>query len=233
MSNSAHDKRHNFFDGLLWYLSVRNWAYAKIRDCPHGAQLFDVRMCHSLYFVNLLSATDHISDHVQDDKAVRSAFESQLEAGFGNTRDLQYVRELRNAIIHRGLDPAAIGHGNGTLLRVLCPCAVPDRKGKETYTCTFKYMDELATHCNVVTNSAIAYTLDRLGMFDPSQHISSEEEVRTVIYASTAMPKWATDMAGNAFSQMDFSTLVAGIAAHRINQMKTLLGQSQSGPESY
>jgi hypothetical protein len=190
-------------------------------------------MCHSLYFVNLLSATDHISDHLQDNKAARSAFESQLEAGFGNAQDLKYVRELRNAIVHRGLDPAAAAHSNGAFLRVLCPDSVPDRKNRETYTCTFKYMDELAVHCNKAANAAIADALDRLEMFDPVQHIISEEELHTTVSASTAMPDWAKDMARNAFSEMNFSALATGVATNRITQMRNLLGLSEAWSESF
>jgi hypothetical protein len=223
MSDSPKEGRQSFFDGLLWYLSVRNWAYEKIIACPHGSQIFDVRMCHSLYFVTLLGATDHISDHLKNNEVARSAFEGRLEAGFTGTQNLKYVRELRNAIIHRGLDPAAAAHSDGTFLHVLCPGSVPDRRNKETYTCTFKYMSELAIRCNIITNSAIAYTLDQLGMFDPSCHIVSEEEVNVAISASTAMPDWAKELARSALPVMNLPALASSLTTTRINQMRALL----------
>lgn len=123
---SMDDPQLNFFGGLLWYLEVRNWSLEKMRTCPHGSQLFDVRMYHSLYFANLLSALDHVSDHLKNNKPARLAFINQVENDFGDpdNRKSTYVRELRNAIVHRGFDPSPSGHSDGTTLRVLCPPTV-------------------------------------------------------------------------------------------------------------
>ncbi|WP_428486342.1 hypothetical protein [Rhodopila sp.] len=133
-----------FFSGLLWYLEARNWALEKIKSCPHGSHLFDVQMYHALYFTNLVSAFDHVSDHLKDDKAAQQAFIFRIESGFGDTGNWEYVRELRNAIIHRGLNPTSAAHGDGTSVFALCPVTIQNRWHKKSHTCTFRYMVELA-----------------------------------------------------------------------------------------
>lgn len=221
---SMSDPHLDFFGGLLWYLEARNWAFEKIKVCPRGSHFFDIRMHHALYFVNLLSAVEHVCDHLRGDEPAHRAFVDQIEDGFGNTQNYKYVRELRNAIVHRGVDPTAAGHADDTTVYVLCPTAVQDRHGKESYTCTFRYMVELATHCNAVTNAVIADALDHLDLFNPAQHMVSEESVYATIDDSTAMPDWAKAMARVVFRDMNYGVLATDLAATRIKQMRSLLG---------
>lgn len=215
------------FDGLLWYLEVRNWAFKQIADCPIGALPFDMRLHNDLYFSNLLSAVDHVRDHLLDNDSSRCAFTSRLENGFDDTEDYYYVRELRSAIIHRGLASVATGHADGTKVFALCPTAIQDRRRKKSYNCPFKYTVELAAHCNITSNAALALELDRLGLFDPVQHVVSEEDVRAAIGASAAVPDWAKAMAGQALERMDFPEAAAELAATRVERMRSLLGQPQ------
>jgi hypothetical protein len=95
------DPRLLFFDGLLWYLETRNWAFEKIKTCPTGSQGLDIKMYHYLYFSNLFGAVDLVRDYI---KAIgeKVDFEENIKQGFGNDDDYQYARELRNAIVHRG-----------------------------------------------------------------------------------------------------------------------------------
>ncbi len=99
-----------------------------------------------------------------------------------------------------------------------------DRKSKTSYICTFKYMVDLADHCNTVINAAISGTLDRLNLFDPTQHIAGEEDVYATIDASIAMPDWAKAMARMALGKIDYSVLATELAVTRVKQMRSLLG---------
>lgn len=221
---SIDDPQLDFFDGLFWYFEIRNWAFGKIKTCPRGSHPFDIRMHHALYFVNLVSAVDHVSDHLRGDEPTRRAFIDRIEDGFRDTQNYKYVRELRNAIIHRGLDPTAAGHADDTTVYVLCPAAVQDRGSKNDYTCTFKYTVELATHCNAVINAAITDALDRLDLFNVAKHMISEADICAAINNSAAMPEWAKALARKAVEEMDYPTLAADLAATRIKQMRNLLG---------
>lgn len=61
----GYDAELRLFEGLLWYLEARNWAFEKMKASPHGSDLFDLRMHHSLFFVNLMSAVDHVADYLR------------------------------------------------------------------------------------------------------------------------------------------------------------------------
>jgi hypothetical protein len=182
-----------------------------------------MRVHHSLYFVNLLSSIDHICDHLHDQPAHR-AFLDQIEDGFGRTDNFKYVRELRNEIVHRGLDPTVAGHADDTTVYVLCPPKVQDRQRKESYTCSFKYIVQLAAHCTAVVDPAISATLNRLDLFNPTRHMVCEEDVRAAVRNSTAMPDWAKAMSERSFDEIDYSELAMKLAAARIKRMRGLLG---------
>ena len=152
------------------------------------------------------------------------AFHDAVKRGFAGT-DYEYARELRNSVVHRGFDPAASGHADGTVVKALCPVKVYDRDGRKSYACTFRYTVELADHCNQAVDPAIFDVLERHGFLDPTQNLVSKEETMEAIRNAEAMPDWAKAMAQKAFEQMDFEGVAAKIAATRVQQMKTLLGR--------
>ncbi len=131
---------------------------------------------------------------------------------------------MRHAVVHRGFDPAASGHADGTIVKVLCPAKVYNQCGNTSYTCAFQYTVELADHCNQVVNPAIFEVLDRRGFLDPKQHLVSKEETVEAIRNTREMPDWAKAMAQKAVGEMDFDRIAIEIAATRVKQMKTFLG---------
>lgn len=210
------------FGGLFWYLDARNWAFAKMKASPHGSNLFDLRMHHSLFFVNLMSATDHVGDYLKVNREDREVFFDKLKAGFGNNDDYNYVRELRNAVVHRGFDPSASGHSDQTTLYVLCPVTVEDRNGK-AYSCTFKYLRDLAQKCLEAIDPVITDVLERLKLFDPILHEPNRSETMNAIDSSTEMPDWAKELAKQTFARMDFDSVAAEVAKSHVDKMRTLL----------
>jgi len=217
------EPRLTFIDGLLWYLQTRNWAFEKIKTCPTGSHLLDIKMYHYLYFSNLFGAVDIIRDNLKP-TGKDAAFEDQVKRGFGNTTDWQYARELRNSIVHRGIDPAAAGHANGNIILVLCPATVQDQKGKKSYSCTFKYLVELAECCNRAVNPAIFEVLESHGLLEPGQMTVGKETTLSAIKDAEVMPEWAKTMALKALGEMDFIKMAEQIASTRINELKGLLG---------
>ncbi len=216
-----NDDNIGFYGGLVWYLETRNWAFEKMRVCPRGSYPFDVRMYHSQYFVNLLSAVDHVCDYLRDDGPTRVAFVTKIE---GDMQNYEYVRELRNAIVHRGLDPTADGHADDTTLHVLCPAVVQDRSRLNSYNASFKYLVELARHCDSVVNPAIAAVLTKLGLFNAIPQTGSVEDIKAQIRSSATMPDWAKELSIKAWDEVDYSTLTAEMATIRFQKMQELLG---------
>ena len=144
-----------FADSLIGYLEVRCWAFEKLCSSPIGSNLIDLKMHHYLYFTNLFSAIELVNDHLADISA-RKDFEQQLQNGFAAAGDYFYARELRNAIVHRGLDPAAQGVQKGQHIFAPSPPLVFNRDGKKAYVCTHPLLTDLAGACNAASNAAIS-----------------------------------------------------------------------------
>jgi hypothetical protein len=210
------------FGGLLWYLQARNWAFEKMKASPHGSNGFDLRMHHSLFFVNLISAVDHVSDYLTESKANPSAFIDRVRDGFGKNDDYTYVRALRNSVVHRGFDPSAAGHSDQTTLYILCPALIEDRNRK-TYSCSFKYLLELAQKCREVIDPAITDVLEGLDLFNPKLHEPNQAETMNAVDSATEMPDWAKVLARQAFDRMDFADLASKVAQSRVDNMRKLL----------
>jgi hypothetical protein len=223
MSLAMYDRRLLFLDGLLWYLETRNWAFEKLNSCPIGSQGLDIKMYHYLYFSNLFGAVDIVRDH-SEEIGEKANFEEGIRRGFGNNDDYQYARELRNAIVHRGLDPAAAGHADDKILYVLCPATITDRDEKKSYSCTFRYTAQLAERCNRIVNAAIFEFLDSHDYLNPAGITVNKEKTLEAVNNATAMPDWARAMAAQAFDAIDFGQMATTIAETRTNHLKDLLG---------
>lgn len=218
-----NDPRLVFVNGLRWYLETRNWAFAKIKACPTGTDVLDIEMYHYLYFSNLFSGVDLVGDYLEL-LGEEAAFYNAVKRGFAGA-DYKYARELRNSVVHRGLDPAGSGHGDGAVLKVLCPAKVYDQRGNNSYVCTFRYTVELADHCNQAVNPAIFEVLERRGFLHPPQNVVSNQEAMVEdIRNSEAMPDWAKAMAQKVINKIDLDALSTEIAAIQIERMKALLG---------
>lgn len=214
------ESEHEFFSGLNWYLESRNWAFGKMRTCPHGSQIFDVRMYHSLYFISVMSAIEHVRDYLRTGSEMERKFMKTIR---GSAQDFEYVRELRNAVIHRGLDIAAAAHSDNSVLYVLCPERVADRHGKKSYTPSVRYLLQLAAQCDSACNPAIESVLTTLGLFDPLQHLATKEETQGWVKNSSAMPEWAKAMSAGMFGQLNFPEVAQKVANARIEKMRSLL----------
>lgn len=216
-------RRLSFLDGLLWYLETRNWAFEKLRTCPHGSQQLDIKMYHYLYFANFFGAVDLLRDYIKK-SGEKLDFEDRVLQAFPRSDDYRYARELRNAIVHRGLDPAAAGHSDNNILYVLCPSSVMNQSEKTSYSCSFQYTVQLAERCNSIVNPAIFDFLKSHGFLDPRQAPINKDQSLEFIRNSTVMPDWAKAMAVQGLNQIDFDQMALEIATARVNNLKRLLG---------
>lgn len=178
---------------------------------------------HYLYFSNLFGAIEIARDYEKETCAALD-LEETIRQGFGGTDDYRYARELRNSIIHRGIDPAAAGHAHGNFLQVLCPAVVTDRTGKKMFSSSFKYTVQLADCCNEVVNPVILRFLESNGFLVPDGMKADKQETLKAIRDSTAMPDWAKALAMQSFEGIDFDHMAADIAETRIKRVKELLG---------
>lgn len=226
MSDIEAYSRLMFIDGLIGYLEIRDWAFEKIRKISAPADPVDLRMHHYIYFANLFGAIDFVKDHVTD-KQSKAAFEEALTQAFPHPSDYPYARELRNSIVHRGLDPTAGGIVQGSLVLVGSPPLVFSVGGKKGYASRYPLLVDLAAACNKASNAVIFETLDQDGHFDTLQ----EEPDRPGSLASLCASLWTaqeyTDQfhppADGEYDWIDPTSELAEILRSRLEHLLDLL----------
>jgi hypothetical protein len=216
-------ERLQFTDGLIGYLDIRQWAFEKISASPVGSNLVDLRVHHQLFFTNLFGAIDLVRDHLSV-REEKQAFEDQLKQSFPRPGDYPYARELRNSIVHRGLDPAMFGTQRGPFVFAGCPPVVHSLGGKKSYACSYTLLVDLAAACNAASNVAILSVIERKGLLDPARHMPGETETLDAIAESPHMPDWAKQMAEESINSMDFGSMAADLAQSRVRLLRSLLG---------
>jgi hypothetical protein len=154
----------------------------------------------------------------------KKAFEDQLQQNFPVMGDYLYARELRNSIVHRGLDPAMQGTQRGACVFALCPPVVFNFNGKKGYVCSTPLLVDLAATCTKASNFAILTVLEREGLLDAAVHTPDRAQTLEAVSAIPHMPDWAEDMAEEAFATMDFEVMAIEMAQVRIRQLRSLLG---------
>jgi hypothetical protein len=220
-------QRQQFVDGLLGYLDIRQWAFEKIRANPVGSNLIDLRMYHYLYFSNLFGAVEIVQDYLSI-PTEKKAFADHLQQGFPKPGDYIYARELRNSIVHRGLDPTMQGTEKGDFVFALCPPIVFKRNSGDGYVCSTPLLVDLAAACNKASNMAILKIIEREGLLDAASHILEQEPIFETFGEESHIPDWAEDMAEDAFATTDFEGMAIEIAQARVQKLRSLLGASEA-----
>ena len=216
-----------FADSLIGYLDVRQWAFEKICTSPIGSELIDLRMYHYLYFTNLFGAIELVRDYLKNSDE-KKAFDDHLQKSFPVSGDYLYVRELRNAMVHRGLDPVAGGVQQGQKTFAISPPVVFHRDGKTGYACSSQLLVKLAADCNVASNTAMLAVAVRSGWLDLAAYTINMTQTMESIARAEHMPEWVHDMAECAFKKMDQDAQSAKFAQYRVQRLGLLLGNTKN-----
>lgn len=110
---------------LIWYAECMDRSIKQIRDFKLGANNDEFRFSHTMFIINLVSLLD-FSNEIFDNKIVPE-WEKNLDGigGKSGKNNSGYIRELRNAAIHRGFDLTA----NGTVIENRPLAIAPDEIG--------------------------------------------------------------------------------------------------------
>ncbi len=201
LSPETRDMLH----ALTWYMTARKTALRaalSFRTPLTEIALTDMRVQYGTYFQNLLSATELMREPTP---LPPKSFETELYARFvfpgfqDGKSNYEYIKYLRNAIIHRGYDITSAAHVNGDFLM---PVAEPSFQNNatnpaniKTFHAFDKYVLNIITKCESVIGGVIFDTLNNAGVFqatvDPQAAIA---EIRTAVQNSHVMPEWAKAM---------------------------------------
>jgi len=213
---------------LKWYFESKNLALknASAFRCPLAVeQQMEMRQYYGTYLSCLISATELLLEREYPHKdQFKHAIEQALAStAFPNGADnYQYLRELRNAVIHRGLDICSAAHIDGAIPVVIAPSPVPNRTGQQSCQSFGYYLRDVISQCEAVIGPTIADHLQTMGLLNatvnPNEAIA---EMKNAIRESTVMPDWvkAMALADNTINSVDF----VKVEETRIEQLVELL----------
>lgn len=218
------DRATKLTNALLWLLETRNWARAKLSMAPRDSDQRDVKLYHYLYFSNALDAIDLVRNYLDDAK-----FPDQVRGHLATSGDFDYARELRGAIIHRGLDPAASGQSGGGHLRFLCPVEIFSSDGRRRHTCSFTYTADLAQALDTAANAAMTDALRDNGLLDPGAHAPDRDGTLAAIGTVRHLPDFAKAWVATTLQGPDWTRIATEVAESRVRNLKGLLSSPLPG----
>lgn len=204
-----------FLDGIKWYLDVRKVALDKITSFHPPAVGFELRVYHSLYFSNLLAAIDFLRDDVNFSSAIhKNKFVSLIEDSLSTPNypvgksNYNYLRELRNSFIHRGLDITASAHVVDGKICVLSPRHVHNQKENIQYSAFGKYLCNIIYVCESKMMPAIFDILRDRGYLNHELHSTDIGDLVDFLREAPDVPE---------FVKAAFPSLMTSVDIERVN----------------
>lgn len=197
-----------------WYfdqkdLSLKNALSLK---CPLSVEdQKDIRLYYSQYFTGLLSATELFLEKGYPDK---EKFKDSLELALSfdehpnGSDNYSYLKELRNSIIHRGLNVTSGAHVKNDLPFFVAPSSITNRNGKKTYNSFGFYFIEIINQCESVIGNVFLSHFEECGLFEVK--CSQDEALSNILESikiNNVMPEWAKIMALESVGSVNFGKI--------------------------
>jgi hypothetical protein len=117
-----------------------------------------------------------------------------------------YIRELRNAVVHRGLNITSAAHIDGNFPMILAEPKLKNQKGTKTFVAFGKYLLHVIEKCESIVGPVMLDCLNAAGIFEAiidketavaeyrgtiEQSHAIPEDVRVMALAMEFKPEWA------------------------------------------
>ncbi|MFA6009630.1 MAG: hypothetical protein WC799_06585 [Desulfobacteraceae bacterium] len=183
----------------------------------------DIRLYYSQYFTGLLSATElFLEKNYQNIEKFKGRLELALsfDEHPNGPDNYSYLRELRNSIIHRGLDVTSAAHVKNDFPLFVAPSPITNRSGNKTYDSFGFYLIEVISKCERVIGNVFLSHFEECGLFEVK--FSQDKLMENLLQSITdnkVMPEWAKKMALESVESVKFEEI------HRsnINNLKETL----------
>jgi hypothetical protein len=159
----------------------------------------DMRVHYSGYFLNLLAAAELFRETttLQQNDFEAQLYSSLVFDGFQDGKaNYSYIRELRNAVVHRGLNITSSAHVDGNFPMILAEPRVQNQKRTNTFVAFDKYLLHVIAKCESVVGPVMFDCLNAAGIFEATMDTKAAvAEYREVVKQSHAMPEGVKAMA--------------------------------------
>lgn len=216
--DSKYVTNTELMSGIAWHLECIDLARQKIDNFRASADSFQMRMYYSLYVTNLMSAIDIVLEIHKGD--FQTALEERLKTSHHSGANvLGYVRELRNGIVHRGLDPIKGGSVHNDIVYAIAQ-PVTNRSGAQIYSEPAKLLRDILLHTDISARPIIEYFLEPT--FAEVLSISSEaimEDTLKAVDETTHIPELSRKIVRSNIS----SEMLETIRTSQISKWRRLL----------
>lgn len=210
--------------GLIWYAQCRQLALQQIQSFRPPADLQAMRLCYGLYLMHLHSLLDLAKE---EDSQVLARWEADLEwGGLSGSNNARFLRELRNAIVHRGADVTMRGTIVNGHVCAVSPFEVWGRETRGRRTGPFSAFESLLWNMFVVAEDALVKTLKPLVRRIETQLLAYDEregrnEFLKAVSDDAFLPDWVKSGAHETAAEIPFGQ----IAAQRFVDVQRFLGK--------
>lgn len=209
---------------IKWYFEIKNLSLRKILETRTPLsieQQTELRLYYSQYFTSLFSATELLADEYE---LFRNTLKQKFvfDSFINGEKNYNYLRELRNSVVHRGMDIASSAHIEDNFPFIVSPI-VTNRSGKESYKPFEFYLIDIIRKCELYIPDII---LEYLQDLDISEIEETQEELLNKSLenlnntASSIMPESVKNIAKEAMPKVDFITMRKELIETCLNELK-------------
>lgn len=187
--------RQTMLNSLTWYMTARKTALRNalsFRTPLSVEDQIDLRIHYSNYFINIMSAVDLIRDcKIFNEENFLNKIYSRVDRDrLSSGKNLyNYVRKLRNAVVHRGLNITSSAHIHLDFPLILCESIIQDQRKRSSYHSSDKYLIDMIKKCEHSIGPSIHETLESSGLFIPDLDIDvAYQEFLNQVEKSHAIP---------------------------------------------
>lgn len=199
---------------IKWYLELKNFSLSKVLAFKTPLSVEDqqaIRMYYSQYFVGLMSAIDYCSAEKSDShKQFLSDLKDTLAFDADKKNNYCYLRELRNSVVHRGMDIMGAAHVVNDIPLFVAPEQVFNYNGEKSYKRFGYYLIEIVDRVESVIGPVFLGILEREKCLDPFfvDKEAARLESMNYILQSDVMPDWAKQIAVRTLDEVDYDKMV-------------------------
>jgi len=150
---------------INWYLTKTNNAIDKISKLTIPVNGDELRFQYSSLIESIFSTIDYVTDKNEIFCSAKNYIDKEIVKKLGSEGEiiLAYMRELRNAVIHRGFDISVRGDVVQDRIALYTPTGVTDRNGKQKATPSETCLDVLLYNLDKAIKEVVLDELTKLG----------------------------------------------------------------------
>lgn len=183
----------DFLNGVFNHLEHMASARMGIDALQPPADSVNIQRQHISYLTNAWSLFELLKEKYG------SSFEDEVKrnlAALGHDGDniLRYVGELRNSVMHRGMDQTGSGVVIAGVVRVVAPAEVNDRSRKKSFRPHTSLLVDVIDHfVKAIKNSSSFYLEPDISSFCAADRDELLEGHRDRVSADPSIPEWVKE----------------------------------------